>query len=92
MFVNMAFVSPKPGKEKAMTETMRSFAKALDGMPGLLETFVLSEEGEKNLVGVSMWRDRMAFEAAMGRVHPPPPPEPLEQMRETTTIRQFESI
>jgi len=93
MFVAMSFVSPRPGKEKALIETMRSFAKVLEGMPGLLETFVLSEECGKNLVGVSMWRDRTAFEAAMERVHPPPPSEPLDQMRATPpTIRQFESV
>ena len=89
----MAFVSRRPGKEKALMGTMRSFAKALEGMPGLLETFVLSEEGEKSLVGVSMWRDRMAFEAVIERVRPPPPPEPIEQMRATAPrIRQFESV
>jgi len=79
MFVAMSFVSPRPGKEKALAEIIRSFANALEGMPGLLETFVLSEEGGKSLVGVSMWRDRMAFDAAMERVHPPPPPEPLKR-------------
>ena len=45
MFVNMGFVTPRPGKEKVMAQTMRSFADALEEMPGLLAVFVLSEEG-----------------------------------------------
>jgi heme-degrading monooxygenase HmoA len=93
MFVNMGFVTPRPGKEKVMARTMRSFADALEEMPGLLAVFVLSEEGGRSLVGVSMWSSRKAFEEAMERVRPPPPSEPVEQMRASPpTARQFESV
>jgi len=93
MFVNMGFVSPRPGKKKALAETMRSFARALEGMPGLIETFVLEEEEGSSLVGVSIWRNRASFESAMKNVRPPRPAEPPEQMRlAPPTIRQFESV
>jgi heme-degrading monooxygenase HmoA len=93
LFVNMAFASPRPGKEEVLAESMRSFAKALEVMPGLLQTFVLSEEGGKTLVGISMWQDKDAFEKAMESVRPPPPPEPVEQMRMVPpVVRQFETI
>ena len=93
MFVNMGFATPRPGKEKELAETMRSFGKALEGMPGLLDAFVLAESDGKTLVGVSLWHDRASFEAAMKKVRPPAPSEPPEQMRATPpTIRQFESV
>jgi heme-degrading monooxygenase HmoA len=93
MFVNMAFASPRPGKGGVMAESMRNFARALEGMPGLLQTFVLSEEGGKTLVGVSMWQNRAAFEKAMEGVRPPAPPEPVELMRiAPPVVRQFETI
>ena len=65
MFVNMAFALPRPGREGVMAESMHSFAKALEGKPGLLQTFVLSEDGGKPLVGISMWQNKAAFEEAM---------------------------
>ncbi|MDA4128136.1 MAG: antibiotic biosynthesis monooxygenase [Thaumarchaeota archaeon] len=93
MFVNLGFASPRAGKEKTMSESMRAFGKALEGMPGLLDTFVLAEVGSNTLVGVSIWRDREAFDNAMKAVKPPPPPEPIEQLRSAPPIvRQFESI
>jgi heme-degrading monooxygenase HmoA len=93
MFVNMGFVTPRPGKEKVMADTMQSFAKALEEMPGLLAAFVLSEDGGTSLVGVSMWSSKKAFEAAMEKVRPPPPREPPEQTRVAPpTTRQFETI
>jgi heme-degrading monooxygenase HmoA len=93
MLVNMGFVTPRPGKEEAMAETMRSFARALEEMPGLLATFVLAEKGGGTLVGVSMWSSRKAFEEAMEKVRTPPTPEPAEKMRVAPpTVRQFETI
>jgi len=93
MFVNMGFVTPRPGKEEALAKAMRSFAGALEEMPGLLAVFVLSEEGGKSLVGVSMWSSKQAFEEGMKKARPPPPPEPFEQMRAAPpTTRQFESV
>jgi heme-degrading monooxygenase HmoA len=93
MFVNMGFVTPLPGKEEAMAETVRSFAKALEEMPGLLAVFVLAEEGGRSLVGVSMWSNKKAFEVGMEKVRPPPPPEPFEQLRAAPpTTRQFETV
>jgi len=93
VFVNMGFVTPRPGKEKAMADTMRSFASALEEMPGLLAVFVLSEDGGRSLVGVSIWSSKKAFEAGMEKVRPPPPPEPFEQMRVAPpTTRQFETL
>jgi heme-degrading monooxygenase HmoA len=93
MFVNMGFVVPRAGKEKVMTETMRAFARALEEMPGLLAVFVLAEEEGRSLVGVSIWSSKKAFEEGMEKVRPPPPPEPVEQMRAApTTTRQFETV
>jgi heme-degrading monooxygenase HmoA len=93
MFVNMAFASPRPGKEKLMAESMKAFANALKQMPGLVDTYVLADGGWKTLVGISIWQDRRAFERAMKAVRPPPPPEPAEQLRSAPpVIRQFESI
>jgi heme-degrading monooxygenase HmoA len=93
MFVNMGFATPKPGKEGVMVESMHSFAEALKGMPGLIDIFVIAETNGKTIVGVSIWKDKGAFEAAMRFVRPPQPPEPVEQFRTAPpTVRQFESV
>jgi quinol monooxygenase YgiN len=93
MFVNMAFATPRPGKEKLMAETMKSFAQALGQLPGLVDTYLLADAEWKTLVGISIWKDKAAFEKAMDAVRPPPPPQPIEELRSAPpTIRQFETV
>ncbi len=67
MFVNMAFVSPKPEKEREMIERMQSFSKTFENAPGLLGVHILKERGDQSrtLIGISMWQDEEAFNRAM---------------------------
>ncbi len=93
MFVNMAFVVARPGKEEELAEVMRSFGQALQGHPGLLGTHVLAEKGGHTLVGISMWTDETAFQQGMTNVQAAPPRSLIESLRqEPPTMRQFVEI
>jgi len=93
LFVNMAFVTPLPDKEKQMIENMHSFAEALEGQPGFIRAFVLAEDDGKTLLGVSMWSDDAAFRRGMENVRPPPPAVPTETLREHPAVmRHFVEV
>ena len=93
MFINMGFVSPRPGKEKVLAAVMHSFAESFKGATGLIDTYVVIESNGSTLVGISVWNDKLSFEAAMQKVRPSPPPEPIEQIRTAPPlVRQFESV
>lgn len=89
-FVNMATVEPQPGKELELRERMKSFAKALIAQPGLVNVFVMREEGSKNLVGISIWRDRESFEAGMAKLSDSPPKSTLGLA--PPVVRQFREV
>jgi quinol monooxygenase YgiN len=76
MFVVMAFVEPRPEKEKEMADQMRSFRNMLQSQPGLVKTFVFAEQGGQTLVGVSMWTNEDAYQRAMAAMLAPSPSTP----------------
>ena len=86
-FINMATAEPLPGKEPELKERMKSFAKTLSSQPGLVNVYVLHEEGTKNLVGISIWQDKESFESGMTKVSDSPPKSSITQVR--PTVRQF---
>lgn len=87
MFINMATAEPQPGKEEDLKERMKAFGKALSSQPGLVNVFVLREEGTKNLVGVSIWRDKESFELGMAKASNSPPKTAVTLV--PPVVRQF---
>lgn len=87
MFINMATAEPQPGKEEELKERMKTFAKALSSQPGLVNVFLLHEEGTKNLVGISIWRDKDSFELGMAKASNSPPKSAVTLV--PPVIRQF---
>lgn len=90
MFLNMATVEPLPGKELELFERMHSFAEILKPLPGLVNVFVLREEGTGALVGLSIWKNKESFEHGMETVPNRPPSMPLSKGPPKT--RQFLEI
>jgi len=90
MFLNMATAEPLPGRERELIERMRVFAEALKPMPGIVNVFVLREEGSGALVGMSIWEDRQSFETGMDKASNMPPKAPLA--KEPPKMRQFVEI
>lgn len=86
----MAAAEPLPGKERELTELMKGFAEFLKPLPGLVNVFVLREEGTGALVGLSIWKDRESFERVMEKASGQPPKTPM--MREPPIVRQFTEI
>jgi heme-degrading monooxygenase HmoA len=89
-FINMATAEPQPGKEHELRERMKSFAKALGAQPGLVNVFVLREEGTKNLVGISIWRDKESFEAGMAKLSNSPSKSSVSLV--PPIVRQFQEV
>lgn len=89
-FISMATAEPQPGKEHELRERMKSFAEALSAQPGLVNVFVLREEGTKNLVGVSIWRDKESFEAGMARLSNSPSKSSVSLV--PPIVRQFQEV
>lgn len=90
MFLNMATAEPQPGKEPELIERMRGFAEFLRPLPGLVNVFVLREEGTGALVGLSIWKDKESFEKGMEKASSQPPKTPAT--REPPVMRQFTEI
>jgi heme-degrading monooxygenase HmoA len=89
-FVNMATAEPQPGMEHELRERMKSFAKALGAQPGLVNVFVLREEGTKNLVGISIWRDKESFEPGMAKLSNSPSKTSVSRV--PPIVRQFQEV
>jgi heme-degrading monooxygenase HmoA len=89
MFVNVAFISPKAGKEAEMIERMHRFAKSLEKSSGLLRVHVLSEIVGNALIGISMWEDEESFNRATEETALSPPPTNQESL---TVVRQFVEV
>jgi heme-degrading monooxygenase HmoA len=89
-FINMATAEPQPGKEHELGERMKSFAKAVGAQPGLVNVFVLREEGTKNLVGISIWRDKASFEAGMAKLSGSPSKSSVSLV--PPIVRQFQEV
>lgn len=93
MFVVMAFVNPNPGKEEEMANRMRSFRNLLQTKSGLVKTLVLMERNGNELVGVSMWSDEAAYQAAMASMQASAQSPPPDQLRENPpSMREFFEI
>jgi quinol monooxygenase YgiN len=90
VFINMATAEPQPGKEHELEERMKSFAKALGAQPGLVNVFLLREGGTKNLVGISIWRDKESFEAEMSRLSNSPSKSSVSLF--PPIVRQFQEV
>jgi len=90
VFINMATAEQQLGKEEELKERMKNFAKALSSQPGLVSVFVLREEGTKNLVGISIWRDKDAFQSGMVKVSDSPPKSAVTLVR--PVVRQFTEV
>ena len=84
VFLQMATAEPLPGKERELVDRMKSFAEFLRSQPGLVNVFVLREEGSGAMVGLSIWRDKQAFERGMESASGQPPKASLT--REPTEI------
>jgi len=89
-FINMATAEPQPGKEHELKERMKSFAKAFAAQPRLVNVFVLREEGTKNLVGISIWRDKESFEAGMAKLSTSPSKSSISLV--PPIVRQFQEV
>ena len=89
-FINMATAEPQPGKEDELRERMKSFAKALSSQPGLVNVFVLREEGTKNFVGISIWRDKASFETGMAKLSNSPSKSNVSLV--PPIVRQFQEV
>jgi heme-degrading monooxygenase HmoA len=92
MFMNMATVDPRDGKEKELTDQMRAFGDALKTMPGVLNVYVLREETTGTLAGLSIWKDKASFDAAMARVNAPRSRAPEDLTKASPVVRQFTEI
>ena len=93
MFVVMAFVSPNSGKEEEMANRMRSFRIILQTKQGLVKTLVLKDREGKDLVGVSMWTDEAAYQAAMTSMQTSAQSPPPDRLRESPPrMREFFEI
>jgi heme-degrading monooxygenase HmoA len=90
VFINMATAEPQLGKEHELRERMKSFAEALGAQSGLVNVFVLREEGTKNLVGISIWRDKASFEVGMAKLSNSPSKSSVSLV--PPTIRQFQEV
>ena len=73
VFVNMATLKPKAGRENDPAELIKGFRDPMRGQPGLVETYLLKERGQGRLVGISIWETEPAFEKAMERGPTPSP-------------------
>lgn len=65
MFVNMARVKPRSGREGDLEASMKQFRDDLRRLSGCLGAFVLREPESGSLVGLSLWVDERAFGEAM---------------------------
>lgn len=65
MFVNMARVKPRPGREGELEANMKQFRDDLRRLPACRGAFVLCEPESGYLVGLSLWVDETAFGEAM---------------------------
>jgi heme-degrading monooxygenase HmoA len=93
VFVNMATLKPKAGREKDLAELMKGFRDSMRGQAGLVETYLLKERGQGRLMGISIWETEDAFEKAMENVRPPPPKHPPESLRdEPPSTQQLDEI
>jgi heme-degrading monooxygenase HmoA len=90
MFMNMATAGALPGEDAELMKRMKAFAEALRSMPGLVNVFVLREEGTGNLVGLSIWTDKASFEAGMAAV--PPLPSKVAVTKQPPVMRQFTEV
>jgi heme-degrading monooxygenase HmoA len=90
MFINMATAKPLPGKDRELMARMKAFAEALHSMPGLVNVLVLREEETGNLVGLSIWKDRVSFESGIASV--PPLPSKVEVTKRSPVARQFSEV
>ncbi|GEM_PF-4868836 len=67
MFVNVGFGEAAPGREKDVEAAMRAFGDWLSDAPGLVAIHLLRDPQSGQLTGVSLWKDRESFAAAMSR-------------------------
>ena len=64
--MNMATAAePLPGEADELKKRMKAFADVLRSKPGLLNVYVLHEEGTENFAGLSIWTDKASFDSAM---------------------------
>ena len=90
VFMNMATAEPLPDMNGELLKRMKAFAEALRSMPGLVDVFVMREEGSGNLVGLSIWKDKASFESGMASV--PPLPSKVAVTKEPPIMRQFTQV
>lgn len=86
----MATAEPLPGKERELVDRMKSFAEFLRSQPGLVNVFVLREEGSGAMVGLSIWGDKQAFERGMESARRQPSKASLS--REPPRLRWFTEL
>ena len=90
MFMNMATAEPLPGQRTELLKRMKTFADALRLMPGLVNVFVLTEEGTENLIGLSIWTDQASFERGMASV--PSLPDKVAVTKQPPIVRHFTEV
>jgi hypothetical protein len=64
MYVSIGIHHPKPGKEKALLETMVKFGDAQKGHKGLITVFAWKDDKSGALIGTAIWDSKGDFEAA----------------------------
>lgn len=89
----MASAKPRPGKETELANRMRAFRDVLRNKPGLVNTLVMVEEGDSNLVGLSIWSDKEAYDRAMASIQAPISAGNVETSREAPPLmRRFVEV
>ena len=87
VFVNMATAEALPGENGELMKRMKAFAEALRSKPGLVNVYVLREDGTENFVGLSIWADKASFDSGMASVLPLP--SKVAVTKHPPVVRQF---
>jgi hypothetical protein len=64
MYVTVGIHHPRPGKEKAILETMPRFGKAQRRKKGLITVFGWKDDETGALIGTALWDAKADYEAA----------------------------
>jgi hypothetical protein len=64
MYVSVGIHHPKPGKEQAILETMKTFGNAQRGHKGLITVFAWRDDATGALIGTALWDSKSDYEAA----------------------------
>lgn len=64
MYVHLAIHRPHPDKARDLIESMHRYGASVHGQPGLIRSFTLRDADTGDLVGLSLWATKEAWEAA----------------------------